>query len=293
MYVCFCVYSPCPLYLCSSSRLSLPEELCSCQSVPRCHKVGVLCADSRASHLICVPSLSAPEGFLRRRLTVQALPSQTLRRLPPVPAVAPTDGAVVHLHFNASWDDRRSSEAIWTVFTDGAALFWLVHWIDALWYCTVSDHTVHLVIWLTATPFTGRRLELLQDLIRLPSVFTEVFDLLAFGATTVVFHLGALGVYFRALGLVTDRSVLRAHARAVRVAREEAFPELVHEATVIHAAFPSVVIENDVIVGSSLGLVRGGIVLRADRGRRDSGVQGEQHDANRREKRAHPSPRLS
>ncbi len=105
--------------------------------------------------------------------------------------------------------------------------------------------------------------------------------------------LGALGVYFRALGLVTDRSVLRAHARAVRVAREEAFPELVHEATVIHAGFSSVVIENDVIVGSSLGLIRGGIVLRADRGRRDSGVQGEQHDANRREKRAHPSPRQS
>lgn len=136
-------------------------------------------------------------------------------------------------------------------------------------------------------------LELFQDFISLPFIFTEVFDLLAFGATAVVFHLGALGVYFRALGLVTDRTVLRAHARAVRVAREEAFPELVHKATVIHAAFSSVVIENDVIVGSSLGLVRGGIVLRADRGRRDSGVQGEQHDANRREKRAHPSPRQS
>lgn len=65
-----------------------------------------------------VPHIGVPPfssgGFLWRRLTVEALPPQALRRLPPVPAVAPTDGAVVHLHFNASWDDCGSSEAIWT-----------------------------------------------------------------------------------------------------------------------------------------------------------------------------------
>lgn len=68
--------------------------------------------------LTAVPHIGVPPfssgGFLWRRLTVEALPPQALRRLPPVPAVAPTDGAVVHLHFNASWDDCGSSEAIWT-----------------------------------------------------------------------------------------------------------------------------------------------------------------------------------
>lgn len=46
-----------------------------------------------------------------------------------------------------------------TVFTDGTALFWLVDWVDTLWDGTVRDHTVHLVIWFTATPLTRRRLE--------------------------------------------------------------------------------------------------------------------------------------
>ena len=50
-------------------------------------------------------------------LAVEALPAQALRRLPPVPAVAAADGAVVHLHFNAGRDDRCSSKAIWTCHT--------------------------------------------------------------------------------------------------------------------------------------------------------------------------------
>lgn len=51
---------------------------------------------------------------LWQRLAIEALASQALRRLPPVSVVATADGAVVHLYFNPGWDDRRSSEAIWT-----------------------------------------------------------------------------------------------------------------------------------------------------------------------------------
>lgn len=79
-------------------------------------------------------------------------------------------------------------------------------------------------------------------------------------------HLGALGVYFRALRLVAHRPVLGAHARAVRVSREEALPQLVHEAAVVHAALPTVVVEDDVIVGRPLGLIRW-IILGVDGGR--------------------------
>ncbi len=63
MCVCVCMSecTVCPMYLSMSSYLSLPEELCSCQSVPRCHKV-VPCSDSRAAHrTVSLPS--APEGF--------------------------------------------------------------------------------------------------------------------------------------------------------------------------------------------------------------------------------------
>lgn len=51
---------------------------------------------------------------LRQRLAIEALPPDTLRRLPPVPIVAAADGAVVHLHVDSGWDDRRTGEAIWT-----------------------------------------------------------------------------------------------------------------------------------------------------------------------------------
>ncbi len=118
-YECVCVFvcvsecTVCPMYLSMSSYLSFSEELCSCQSVLLCHKVGrpLLRQPCHTSHR--VPPFSS-WGVLCCRLTVETLPAQALRRLPPIPAVAPTDGAVIHLHFNASWDDRRSSEAIWT-----------------------------------------------------------------------------------------------------------------------------------------------------------------------------------
>lgn len=112
IFVCLCVYSS----LCS--RVSLVVQRVTVfkafvQSVRRRHKTGrPLCRQPcRTSHPR--PPFTALEGFLRR-LTVEAFPPQALRRFPPVSAMASTDGAVVHLHFNASWDDRRSSEAIWT-----------------------------------------------------------------------------------------------------------------------------------------------------------------------------------
>lgn len=62
------------------------------------------------------PSSSTLPGgvHLRQRLAIEALPPDALRRLPPVPIVAAADGAVVHLHIDSGWDDRRSGEAIWT-----------------------------------------------------------------------------------------------------------------------------------------------------------------------------------
>lgn len=47
---------------------------------------------------------------------------------------------------------------MFTVFTDGAALLRLVHRVDTLWDGAVGHHTVHLIIWFAAAPFTGGRL---------------------------------------------------------------------------------------------------------------------------------------
>lgn len=104
-------------------------------------------------------------------------------------------------------------------------------------------------------------------------------------------HFGALGVQFGALGLVAHRPVLRAHTRTVRVSRVEALPEFVHEAAVIHASLPPVVIEDDVFPGGPLRLVRGVILGVTHRGRRHGTAQGQQEDDGGREERAHPSPR--
>lgn len=94
-------------------------------------------------------------------------------------------------------------------------------------------------------------LKFLQDLVSFPPVFTKVFNLLAFRTTSIVLHFCALRVYLGALWLVAHRPVLGANARAVRVSREETFPQFVNEATVVHANFPPVVVENDgVAVGS-------------------------------------------
>ena len=46
-----------------------------------------------------------------------------------------------------------------TVFTDRAALLRLIDRIDTLRHGTISHHTVHLIIWFTATPLTRRGLE--------------------------------------------------------------------------------------------------------------------------------------
>lgn len=133
-------------------------------------------------------------------------------------------------------------------------------------------------------------LEFLQDFVRFPPVLAKVFNLLALRATSIVLHFGALGVDLGALGLVAHRPVLRTHARTVRVSREEALPEFVNEAAVVHAAFPPVVIEDDIVSGGPLRLVRGVILGVTDRGG-GHGVQGQEHDAGGREERAHPLPR--
>lgn len=113
-------------------------------------------------------------------------------------------------------------------------------------------------------------LKLLKDFVSLPTVFTKVFDLLALGATSVVHHLSALWVYLGTFGLIANWPILCTHARTVRVPWEETLPEFVHKATVIHAAFPSVVIK-DLVVDRLLGLVRG-VVLGTDGGWDGGGV---------------------
>lgn len=107
--------------------------------------------------------------------------------------------------------------------------------------------------------FSASHLKLLQYFVCLASVLAKVLELLALWAAAVVLHLGALGVDFGALRLVAHRSIFGAHARAVRVAGEETFSELVDEATVVHAAFAAVVIEQH-LVGVAFGLV-GCVVL--------------------------------
>lgn len=81
----------------------LAWELCSCPLSRTEHRGGLGPPPSSSSTL-----------HLRQRLAIEALPPDTLRRLPPVPVVAAADGAVVHLHIDPGWDDRRSGEAIWT-----------------------------------------------------------------------------------------------------------------------------------------------------------------------------------
>lgn len=49
-------------------------------------------------------------------------------------------------------------QVFFTVFTDGAALLWLVDGVDALWDGAVGHHAVHLVIWFAAAPLARRRL---------------------------------------------------------------------------------------------------------------------------------------
>lgn len=133
-------------------------------------------------------------------------------------------------------------------------------------------------------------LEFFQNFVCFPSVLAKVFNLLAFRAASIVLHFSALWVQFGALGLVTHRPVLRAHARTVRMSRVEALPEFVDEATVIHASFPPVVIKYDVFTGGPLRLVRGIILRVTHRGRRRC-AQGQQKDEGGRQERAHPSPR--
>lgn len=137
---------------------------------------------------------------------------------------------------------------------------------------------------------TRSYLEFFQNFIRFPPVLAKIFNLLALGAATIVFHFGALGMKFRALGLVAHRPILRAHARTVRVSWVEALPQFVDEATVINASFPPVVIEDDVFTGASLRFVCGVILGVTHRGRRH-GAQGQEEDEGEREERAHPSPR--
>lgn len=104
-------------------------------------------------------------------------------------------------------------------------------------------------------------LKFLQDLVSFPPVFTKVFNLLAFRTASIVLHFCALRVYLGALRLVAHWPILSAHAWAVRVSREETLPQFVNKATVVHANFPPVIVENYVVaVGSSLCLVRGVIL---------------------------------
>lgn len=134
-------------------------------------------------------------------------------------------------------------------------------------------------------------LEFFQYFIRFPSVLAKVFHLFALGTASIVLHFGALGVQFRALGLVAHGPVLCAHARAVRVSRVEALPQFVHKAAVVHAAFAPVVVEDHVVGGGALSLVRGVILRVPHGGRRRHAHQGQEEDGGGREVRAHPSPR--
>lgn len=131
-------------------------------------------------------------------------------------------------------------------------------------------------------------LKFFQYFVRFPPVLAKVFNLLALGTASIVLHFSALGVQFGALGLVAHRPVLGAHARTVRVSRVEALPEFVDEATVVHASFAPVVVEDDVVAGGSLRLV-GGVILGVTHRGRGHGAQGQQEDRGGREERAHPS----
>lgn len=137
---------------------------------------------------------------------------------------------------------------------------------------------------------TRSYLEFFQNFIGFPPVLAKIFHLLALGAASVVLHFSALGMKFRALGLVAHGPILRAHARTVRVSGIKALPEFVDEAAVIHASFAPVVVEDDVFAGGSLRFVCGVILGVSHRGRR-RGARGQEEDEGEREEQAHPSPR--
>lgn len=242
--------SPVLSSVCNSVPLKRPRLRCGGIVLLPCQSYKMVqCRQGLAWAVLLMESLW-------QRLAVEALASQALRRLPPVPVVAAADGAVVHLHFDPGWDDRRSSKAVWTVFADRTALLWLVDRVHALGNGAVRHHAVHLVIWFTATPLARWRLEFFQNLVCFRSILAKVFDLFALWTAAIVLHFGALGVQFWTLRLITHGSILRAHARTVRVSRIKTLSQFVHEAAVVHATLPAVVIKHHVICALALRLVR-------------------------------------
>lgn len=95
-------------------------------------------------------------------------------------------------------------------------------------------------------------------------IFTKVFHFFAFWTASIVFHFCTLWVDFRAFWLITNRSILSTDTGTVGMSREKTFSQFVHKATVIHAALPSVVIKDQVVITGGLIPFVGRVVFMID-----------------------------
>lgn len=97
-----------------------------------------------------------------------------------LPIVTSTLGTSVHPHVLTGRNHatlRGISIAVGTVFTPGAALSFLIHWVHTWWGGAISYQAAGDPIHVTGALLTLRGLEVLPEFIHLSSVFTA--DLLA------------------------------------------------------------------------------------------------------------------
>lgn len=108
-----------------------------------------------------------------------------------------------------------------------------------------------------------------------------------------MFDFSTLWVNFGAFWLVTDRPVLSADTGAVGMAGEKPLAQLVYKATVIHTAFPSIVIKDQVVlgIGCLVPFIRG-VVFLAEGRWGDHARNQQQKQAGLLNVKSHPSPQL-
>lgn len=140
-----------------------------------------------------------------------------------------------------------------------------------LWLTAISKYWVPLrvpnkscIILILNPEVSVSYLKFLQDFVIFSMIFTKVFHFFAFWTASIVFHFCTLWVDFRAFWLITNRSILSTDTGTVGMSREKTFSQFVHKATVIHAALPSVVIKDQVVITGGLIPFVGRVVFMID-----------------------------
>lgn len=135
-------------------------------------------------------------------------------------------------------------------------------------------------------------LKFLQDFVIFPMIFTKVFHFLAFWTASIMFHFCTLWVDFRAFRLIANRSILSTDTGTVGMSREKTFSQFVHKATVIHAALPSVVIKDQIVIAGGLVPFIGGVVFMIDGSWSDQSRDYKQKYPGFMDMKSHPPPQL-